>query len=269
MDNGIYNGLLGLVPASEGPLALSEQERRAVLQQGLLSAGLGILANNRGNPSQAIGRGLLGGLGQLQQGAEGLQAQRYKALLVQQGLAGPAGAREFEAFTRAGNLSPEDRAKAARIHLGLEGRASGAGFGFGAITDAQGRELPTRQNPRTGQYEVLNPNTGLWVPMGGLASAPAAPPAGVDAMFAQMTRMSAQGVPDAEIEAWARQNAPLFGVQLDAPAGPPAGGTPLPAALPPFADTGGLQIGARPGDIAAQEQAAREAVTLGNLPLRS
>lgn len=81
----------------------------------------------------------------------------------------PSGYREFQLSAQAAGLQPgtPEYEKAAKVALGLEGRASSAGFGFTKITGADGRERLARQNPRTGAAEVYNEATGDFEPMGG------------------------------------------------------------------------------------------------------
>lgn len=88
----------------------------------------------------------------------------------------PSGYREFQLSAQAAGLQPgtPEYEKAAKVALGLEGRASSAGFGFTKITGADGRERLARQNPRTGAAEVYNEVTGDFESMGG--ASPAAQP---------------------------------------------------------------------------------------------
>jgi hypothetical protein len=88
----------------------------------------------------------------------------------------PAGYQEFDLLTKAGGLSAEDRAKAARVRLGLDGRASSAGFGFDMVEDAYGNPRPQRRNPRDGSVEVFHAESSQWVPLGS-GSMPASNPA--------------------------------------------------------------------------------------------
>lgn len=89
----------------------------------------------------------------------------------------PSGYRQFELQAQAAGLRPgtPEYQQAAKVALGVEGRASNAGFGFEMIEGADGRKRMRRTNPRTGVAEVYDENTGDFVPMGGAAgqSAPA------------------------------------------------------------------------------------------------
>ncbi len=74
-----------------------------------------------------------------------------------------ASLREFNAMTR--GLSPEDRLKAQRVNLGLDGRASSSGYTQVKFTDSQGRERVGSFNGRTGSIDLpdgtsFNPQTG-------------------------------------------------------------------------------------------------------------
>lgn len=88
----------------------------------------------------------------------------------------PAGYREFDLLTQAAGTTPEDRARAARVRLGLEGRASNAGFGFDMVEDAYGNPRPQRRNPRDGSVEVFHAESQQWVPLGGAGPMPAGGP---------------------------------------------------------------------------------------------
>lgn len=94
-------------------------------------------------------------------------AQTARAIVDAYGLADgstPTEVRAFQAMTQ--GLTPDEQERARRIHLGLEGRASNAGMGFGTFKDAQGFERPQRSNPRTGQVEIWYDEQGRWVPLG-------------------------------------------------------------------------------------------------------
>ncbi|WP_332823561.1 hypothetical protein [Stutzerimonas kunmingensis] len=80
----------------------------------------------------------------------------------------PAATQVFEAQARAAGLTPgsPEYQRAAQIALGLEGRASSAGYGFTVEEDAYGNPRERRRNPRTGNVEVFHDETGRWVPLG-------------------------------------------------------------------------------------------------------
>jgi hypothetical protein len=79
-----YDGLFG------SDSGINDQDKAKLANQGLLQAGLGILAANGRpgtTPFQAIAGGLLGGLGSVQQGTADMQNQRYKNAIEQSTLA--------------------------------------------------------------------------------------------------------------------------------------------------------------------------------------
>lgn len=77
----------------------------------------------------------------------------------------PTDVRSFQMMTA--GLSPEDQMRARRVNLGLDGRASNAGYGFFEFEGADGRKRMGRNNPRTGDREVYDEATGDFVPLGG------------------------------------------------------------------------------------------------------
>lgn len=148
---------------------MSPQERQALITQGLLAMGAGILKNNSGNYGKAgpaIGAGISEGLLAMNKGADNLSEQKYQQQVMERQMGDPAGVREFNMMTQ--GLSDDERERARRIALGLEGRASNAGFGFDVQVDANGVPRPRRQNPRTGQVEDYVSEIGQWVPLGGM-----------------------------------------------------------------------------------------------------
>ncbi|WP_422346930.1 D-Ala-D-Ala carboxypeptidase family metallohydrolase [Stenotrophomonas sp. DR009] len=102
----------------------------------------------------------------------------HQALAMGDGSAGqtPTDVRSFQMMTQ--GLSPQDVERARRVQLGLEGRASNAGYGFFEFQGADGLKRMGRNNPRTGSREVYDESTGEFVPLGGTAGGGAAPPAG-------------------------------------------------------------------------------------------
>lgn len=160
-------GLLDAVlPAQLGPYSISDEERKRLLKHGLLSAGLTMMATptGTGSPLMGITRGLLAGVETSRKGAlDNFEAQ-YK---LAKGNATPAELETFREMTK--GMSAEDVKKATRIALGLDGRASNAGYGFDTIETADGRKRPQRRNPRTGTVEVLIGEQ--WIPLGDTPSA--------------------------------------------------------------------------------------------------
>lgn len=65
----------------------------------------------------------------------------------------PASWRSFEAYAEAAGLKPgtPEYQRAAKVHLGLVGRASSAGYGFTTVKGADGRDRVFVTDPRTGQ----------------------------------------------------------------------------------------------------------------------
>lgn len=151
----------------------------------------------------------------------------------------PSGYREFELFANAGGLQGDDRQKAARVALGLEGRAASGGMSFDMIKGADGVERPSRRNPRDGSVEVFDGQQ--WVPLGGQAPQ-GKPQINIDpAMFAGLEPSSQQAL--------------LQQILAD------ANGQPV-------SNAGALAVGRRPEDEAAAKVEAEERARLGLLPLR-
>lgn len=155
---------------------LSEQERMALIRQGLLATGAGILANNTGNYGKAgpaIGAGVSQGLLAMNKGADQLADNKASAQQLALQTGDPAELRAFNAMIK--DLTPEQQKQALLVHLGLQGRASNAGFGFDMVPDANGVPRPQRRNPRTGEIEVFSDEASQWIPLGSGAQAPASP----------------------------------------------------------------------------------------------
>lgn len=179
----------------------------------------------------------------------------------------PAGLREFQALTE--GLSPEEQERARRIHLGLEGRASSAGIGFGTFKDAQGFERPWRSNPRTGQMEIWYDEQGRWVPLG---EAAAAVPAGYPMAPAAPTVFTgADGTP-VTIDPSIPPNvaADIMRNEAQWAAAPDMATAHLPDhQVAQFSGTpAGLGRGRRPEDEAAARREAEQRVELEFLPQR-
>jgi len=176
-----------------GQADMDPQDRRALMNQGLLSAGLGILANNNQgrNGGAAIGSGLLGGLQAMNQGSRQLAENQYRRQMMDRQLGDPAGLREFNALTE--GLSDEEKAQARKVRLGIEGRASSAGFSQFKFTGPDGRERLGVLNGRTGRIDTpdglsFDPAT---VQITGQVepAAPGASAAGPEQMDAQMAEI--------------------------------------------------------------------------------
>jgi len=91
----------------------------------------------------------------------------HQVLAMGEGAAGaaPTDVRSFQMMTQ--GLSPEDREKARRINLGLDGMASNAGYGFDTIDIGDGRPRQSRRNPRDGSLEYYDERYQQWIPLGG------------------------------------------------------------------------------------------------------
>lgn len=242
-------GLLGRFArnAIPGASEMSPQDRRALATQGLLAAGLGVLANNRGgNGSAAIGQGLSQGLLAMNKGVENLSERQQRQQALERGYGDPAGIREFEALTE--GLSDEDKQAARRIKLGLDGRASNAGFQPIKFKGPDQRERVGVFNGRTGRIDTpdglsFDPSTVM--PLG-----LAPPPASIDPSLPP------------EVQAAIRESE--------------ATGQPLPPhidlapAIPRPSPTAGVNpfVGPTPGEVAYGEEAARQAAQLNALPTR-
>lgn len=88
----------------------------------------------------------------------------------------PAGLREFQALTQ--GLSADDQMAARRVKLGLDGRASSAGYSQVKFTGSDGRERIGVLNGRSGQIDLpdgtsFNPQTGQIAPTQQPMGAPA------------------------------------------------------------------------------------------------
>lgn len=171
-----------LTPQNENsPYALEDEQKKRLFRQGLLQFGVAALQPNGGNTGAAIARGLLAGTTGMNEGSRQYADDAYKADKMRTGLMGdtPTDYREFDLLSKAGNLSPDDRAKAARIKLRLEGGAATGGYTFKTIKGADGLERIYRTDPRD-----PNPDTGVmvydetaqgFVPVGGSMVASATP----------------------------------------------------------------------------------------------
>ena len=152
-------------------------DRRALLGQALLAASAGMMQTGGQGTAAALGNGIAAGLNQLNTGRKELAADRYRQQAIDRQLNDPAGLREFNELTRIAsdpNETPERR-QAASVRLGMTGRASSAGFGFGTFTDAGGNPRPQRNNPNGGGIEIWYDEQQRWVPLGGQSYTPAAP----------------------------------------------------------------------------------------------
>lgn len=185
-------GLLGkFIPESYG---LTDQDKRALARQGLLSSGLAMLASQSGgNFGQSFGEGLQSGLLAINKGADNIgdQRQRQQMMAAQNGA--PAQQRYLEWL--ASKLPEGEQQEAYRVAAGTQGRASSSGYSFDKFTDANGNPRPQRNNPRTGESEIYVDESGQWVPLGGGQSAVPARPASVQLPPQAQAAQMGQAVP--------------------------------------------------------------------------
>lgn len=163
---GWFDGLGGLLA---GGSALGDDDKRALINQGLLAMGAGILANNKaGNGSAAMGQGISQGLLAMNRGADDLAERKYRQMALDKSLASqnapPAQQRFLEWLLP--QLPEGKRQSALEYAAGVESRPSSAGFGFGEQTDAYGNIRPKRNNPRNGNVEIWYDEQQRWVPLG-------------------------------------------------------------------------------------------------------
>lgn len=230
-----------------GAAGMADEDKRALITQGLLAMGAGILKNNSGNYGKAgpaIGAGISEGLLAMNKGADNLSEQKYRQQVMERGYGDPAGLREFQALTE--GLSPEEVEQARRVRLGIEGRASSAGFQPIKFKGPDGRERVGTFNGRTGRIDTpdgLSFEPSTVTPIG-----PAQPSYQVDPSLPP------------EVQAAIRQAE--------------ASGQPLPPqidlapAVPRPSPTAGVNpfVGPAPGDVAYAEEAARQAAQLQAMP---
>lgn len=83
----------------------------------------------------------------------------------------PTGFQEFDMKARAAGLRPgtPEYENAAKVALGVQGRAASGGYGFKEVEGPDGRTRMGRTNPRTGAFEIYDESTGEFVPQGGTA----------------------------------------------------------------------------------------------------
>lgn len=261
-------GLLGRFARNAIPGAgdMSPQDRRALATQGLLAAGLGVLANNRGgNGSVAIGQGLTQGLLAMNKGADDLTERKQRQQMLARGYGEPAGVREFQAMTE--GLSEDEKAKARKIALGLEGRASNAGFQSIKFKGPDQRERIGVFNGRTGQIETpdgLSFDPSSVTPIGLAQPSTQVKIDGIpqadQARIAQVVEaMGSAGYPKEQIDAF---------VASQLPQGEPTF-TPAPV-FPRASPTAGVNpfVGPTPGEVSYGEESAKQQAELEALPRR-
>ncbi len=174
----------------------------------------------------------------------------------------PTDVRSFQMMTA--GLSPEDREKARRINLGLDGRASTSGYSQVKFTGADGRERVGVLNGRTGQIDLpdgtsFNPQTGT---ISQTAQQPQqqAPAAGLYSTPNGQVRIGEGITPDQWqlIQADMANNGASDNYQM-----PVRDVTPAQRAAP-----GGAFVGRAPEEQAALTEAAKAGVENANFPNR-
>jgi hypothetical protein len=163
--------------ADNSQYPLEDEQKKRLFRQGLLQFGVAALQPNGGNTGAAIARGLLAGTQGMGDGSRQLIQDSYNADKMRQAQIEdvPSGYREFDLTAKAGGLTDEQRRQAARVKLGLDGRASSAGYSFDTMKGADGRERIIRRNPRDASVEIYDETVRDFVPMGGEQVASAAP----------------------------------------------------------------------------------------------
>ena len=181
----------------------------------------------------------------------------------------PTDVRSFQLMTA--GLSPEDRERARRVNLGLDGRASSSGFTQVKVTGADGRERVGVLNGRTGQIDLpdgtsFNPQTGAIAPTQG-GGQPVMEQGGAQQVLDQdaalANQMIAAGIPAPQVDAFLSSRAAQFngGAQPQAPrmAGNPGafvGRAPEEQAAATEAAKLGVQAQYLPQELASRAQAA-------------
>lgn len=185
----------------------------------------------------------------------------------------PTDVRSFQLMTA--GLSAEDRERARRVNLGLDGRASTSGFSQVKVTGADGRERVGVLNGRTGQIDLpdgtsFNPQNGAITPTPGGAQAAPQPgqtlaPGGAQQVLDQdaalANQMIAAGIPEQQVDAFLASRAASWngGAQAQAQGAPQAA-----SAMP--TNNPGAFVGRAPEEQAAATEAARLSVQQGFLP---
>lgn len=75
-----------MMPDQQGPFAIGDDDKKALMKQGLLQLGIGLLQNN--TIAGGLGQGLQGGLLSMQEGTHGLRNDRYQQQMMQRTMAG-------------------------------------------------------------------------------------------------------------------------------------------------------------------------------------
>jgi len=154
-----------------------------------------------------------------------------------------------------------DYEKAAGVKLRINSPAATGGFSFSKFTDSAGRERLVRQDPTTGNTDVMD-ETGNWVPVGasgqrGQARSPQGAQSTPEQLMAQATQMANQGGPGANADAaqeWLMQ-------QLSA-----QGRQPMPATSGISQGAPNALVGPSAGDLSYAKEAGQQRATTEALP---
>lgn len=231
---GLLGRLSALIPGAAG---MSDEDKRALVTQGLLSAGLGILSNNQGHYGKAgpaIGAGLLGGLGAINRGAGDLADNKYKQQMMAMQSADPAGFRAMDKMARAAGYEPGTQGYKDffRRDNGELARQSSAAIQYKPVPGPDGRTRWVAFDPREVGGQVVGGQ-------GGYDIDPSLPP-----QVQEVIRQS---------EASGQPMPPHIDLAPAIPRPSPTAGT------NPF-------VSRRPEDEAAAVAAAQKSVELGALP---
>lgn len=263
-NTSLYSRLYDRVnpTANEDAYPLDYKQKDALFRRGLLSFAAAVSRPNGGNLANAVATGLLSGSNTMDQGADQLRESAYKRQLLDYKLKGgedPSGYRQFEMMAAAAGLKPgtPEYQKAAQIGLGMEGRASNAGFSQVKFTDNNGLERIGVINGRTGEIDLpdgtsFNPKTGAY------SNAPAQTQAGpkrddMEADIALANDMVKAGFPPEKIDAFLAAR----GSRADAP---------MPASPPemPTSPAGNVFVSRSPEETARAKAQAEAEVKLAN-----
>lgn len=185
----------------------------------------------------------------------------------------PTDVRSFQLMTA--GLSPEDRERARMINLGLEGRASNAGFGFFEFEGADRRKRMGRNNPRTGVREIYDETTGEFTPLGGASTGGQVGPAVVqpgggqramDQDVALANQLIAAGIPEAQVDAFIASRASQASGTTQNWSSADGAASPAPVQAPRFAGNPDALVGGTPEAQAAAVEEAKRSVEMRFLP---
>lgn len=144
---------------------MSEADRMALLRQGLLAAGLGILKNNQGNYGKAgpaIGAGVSEGLLAMNKGAGDLSDRKFKQRAMEQQLGDPAGFRTLDLMAQAAGHKPGTPGYEAFFKRanGEIARQSSAAIQYKEVEGPDGRTRIVAMDPREIGAQVVGDGAG-------------------------------------------------------------------------------------------------------------